>query len=128
MPYILEGKDGNILIRKSVIRTVVVQCTKEFPKNLWIVNSGGYVSKFAEKIGATTDMNNIEVNFTPLGVDIRLHVVLLFGTSISGVTESLINSIQTRLKDDFSINVNSVAVVVVGMLPVKRTKKKRFIR
>ena len=62
------------------------------------------------------DINNMEINYGENGLDLRIFVVLRFGTSITQVANQLVDDIHEKTKETIGIEPNSVAVVVTGMI------------
>ncbi len=58
----------------------------------------------------------MEITLSENGLDIRVFVVLRFGTSITQVTNRLADDIHSRIKTMTGMEPNSVAIVVTGMI------------
>jgi uncharacterized alkaline shock family protein YloU len=56
-------------------------------------------------------------------LDVRVFVVVKFGTSIGWVTNQLIEDIQNHIKLFTSMEPNSVAIVVAGTLSQQLTRR-----
>jgi len=120
--YKLETENGSISIDKAVIGKIITDTVDLFNGKVLISNHKGKVSSFVSKLGVNDDVNNIEINMGKNGLDIRLYVVIRFGTSISMVTEHLIQSIKENIELITNLEANSIAVVVSGMF------SKHFVR
>jgi uncharacterized alkaline shock family protein YloU len=57
------------------------------------------------------------------GLDVRIFIVVRFGTSIAKVTNQLIDEIQNTIKSFTTVEPNSVAVVVAGTLSQQLTRR-----
>lgn len=116
MLFRMETEEGNISIDKAVIGTIIAEAASQFNRKVLISNYKGKVSRFAAKISGTDDANYMEIVMGKNGLDIRFYIVIRFGTSINMVTEQLIRTIKTNVEEMTAIEVNSIAVVVTGMI------------
>lgn len=107
---------GTISVTKAAIGKIITEAIHTFDGKVIISNYKGKVPGLVSKIGGMDDINNMEINLTEQGLDIRVFVVLRFGTSITQVTNKLINMIHENLKEMTGMEPNSVAVVVTGMI------------
>lgn len=117
MLYKVDTEYGEISITKSVINKIITEAIDKFDGKVIISNPRGRVNTgLFSKLGYFDDINNIEINMGPKGLEIRIFIVIRFGTSIAKVTNQLIEEIQNNIRDFTSIITNSVAVVVTGTL------------
>lgn len=107
---------GTISINKAVIGKIVTEAAEQFDGKVIISNHKGKVPGIVSKIGGMDDINNMEINFGENGIDLRVFVVLRFGTSITKVTNRLIDDIHKKIRETMGQEPNSVAVVVTGMI------------
>ena len=70
----------------------------------------------------------IDVNLAKTGLDIRIYIAIRFGTSISMVTENLIEDIKYNIEKITSLEANSIAIVVTGMISKHMTRRNIEIR
>ena len=112
----VETEFGTITITKSVIGKIIADVVDEFEGKVIISNHKGKVPGIVSKIGGMDEINNMEINLTEQGLDIRVFVVLRFGTSITRVTNQLVDEIHRRIREMTAMEPNSVAVVVTGMI------------
>jgi len=124
--YKLETSVGSISVTKNVIGRIVVQSVNKFDGIVKISNHKGKVPQSTKKIGGDTTINNIEITFGDNGLDIRVFVVMNFGTSIGKVTNELIEEIYEKIKDYTDIAPNSVAVIVTGVLSKKQMVRRNI--
>ena len=116
MLYKIETSTGSISIAKNVIGRIVIQAVKKFKGNVMISNHKGKVHGLVKKIGDGDAINNMDITMGENGLDLRIYVVLNFGTSIGNVTNQLIEEIYTRIKAFTGAPPNSVAIIVTGIL------------
>ena len=112
----VETEFGTITITKSVIGKIITDVIDEFEGKVIISNHKGKVPGLVSKIGGMDEISNMEINLTEQGLDIRIFVVLRFGTSITRVTSQLVDEIHRRVREMTAMEPNSVAVVVTGMI------------
>lgn len=128
MQYKIENEQGQILMGSLVFGRIVAEVVNQFKGKVWITNSRGKIARTVQKAGKSDAIKNIEVIFGKEGLDIRVFITLLFGTSIGNTTNELISLIRATIKEQTSIEVNSVAIVVTGMLPIKGKVKTKNIK
>lgn len=117
MLYRFNTEYGEISITKAVITTIIIEAVDRFDGKVLISSSRGkLVPGLFTKIGYFDESSNIEINMGPRGLDIRIFIVLKFGTSIAKATNQLIEEIQNNIKAFTTVEPNSVAVVVAGTL------------
>lgn len=107
---------GTITVTKWVIGKIILDIVEEFEGKVIISNHKGKVPGIVSKISGMDEINTMEINMTEQGLDIRIFVVLRFGTSITRVTNLLVDTIHERIKELTGIAPNSAAVVVTGMI------------
>ena len=112
--YKYETKEGTITIYKSVIGKIILEATGQF---------GGKV--LLSKIGGVDDSNFMEISIGEDGLDLRFYIVIRFGTSINRVTEMLIARIKKNTDEITGLKVNSIVVVVTGI--VSKQMVRRYI-
>ena len=126
--YTLETESGSISIDKIVIGKIITETVDKFHGKVLISNHKGKVSGFVSKFGGIDEVNNMEINFGKNGLDIRLYIVIRFGTSINMVTEHLIQNIKKDIEEYIAIEANSVAVVVSGMFSKQVVRRNIEVR
>ena len=107
---------GTITVTKWVIGKIILDVVEEFEGKVIISNYKGKVPGIVSKIGGMDEVNTMEINMTEQGLDIRVFVVLRFGTSITRATNLLMDKIYEKIKELTGIAPNSVAIVVTGMI------------
>lgn len=114
--YSIKTERGNILITKKVIARIVVDAVDKFEGKVFITNQNGKLFGAFSRLGGLDETINMEINFSEKGVDIRLFIVVRFGTSIGMVTTQLMDDIQAGVNRAMGIETNSLTVVLVGTI------------
>jgi uncharacterized alkaline shock family protein YloU len=114
--YAIKTERGNILITKKVIARIVVDAVDKFEGKVFITNQNGKLFGAFSRLGGLDETINMEINFSEKGVDIRLFIVVRFGTSIGMVTTQLMDSIQAGVSRVMGIETNSLSVVLAGTI------------
>lgn len=127
--YRLETLDGSISIDKAVIGKIMAEAVREFKGRVLIsTHKGKPVSGFAAKIGMMDDVSSMDINLGKNGLDIRFFILIRFGTSINRVTEQLIETIKKNTEEITGLEVNSIAVVVTGMISKQTVRRNIEVR
>lgn len=119
----VETKIGKISITKNIIGRIVADAINQFDGKVMISNHKGKVGKQTPKKYTTEDVSNMELAFGENGMDLRLYIVIRFGTSITMVTNHLVNTLHEKIKSVTGQEPNSVAVVVTGMISKNIAKR-----
>lgn len=116
----VESDLGTISFSKAVIGRMITEAVDSYNGKVIISNHRGKVPgkvpEFVSKIGGMDESSPMDITLTESGLDIKLFVVLRFGTSITQVTNYLVDEIYTKVKAMTGMEPNSVAVVVTGMI------------
>ncbi len=107
---------GIITLPKSVIGSIVMDVIDSFDGKVISSDPKGRMNRLAQKLGPKGESGNIEMEQTANGIDLRIFVVLTFGTSIKNTTERMIGEIRSEIKAASGINVENISVVITGML------------
>ena len=127
MLHKLETSVGSISITKTVIGRIVVQSAQKFDDTFQLSNHKGKVPNLTKKIGGSGSiMNNLDISMGAKGLDIKIFVVMNFGSSIGKATNGLIEEVYTKIKEFTGIEPNSVAVIVTGVLAKKQIAKRNI--
>ncbi len=124
--YQRETRNGTISIDKAVVGKIISDAISKFHGKVVISNHKGKVSGFAAKIGVTDDWSSMEIISKENGLDIRFFILIRFGTSINHTTDTLIKTIKENVEMMTDMNVNSIAVVVTGMVS-KQTARRNIV-
>lgn len=129
MLYRLETSGGAISIDKPVVGKIIGEAVGQFKGKVLISNhKGKVVSGFAAKLGMMDDINFMEINLGKDGLDIRFFILIRFGTSINRVTEQLIETIKKNTEEITGLEVDSIAVVVTGMISKHTVRRNIEVR
>jgi uncharacterized alkaline shock family protein YloU len=121
--------DGAISIDKAVVGKIMAEAVAEFKGRVLIsTHKGRPVSGFAARIGMMDDVSSMEINLGKNGLDIRFYILIRFGTSINRVTEQLIETIKKNTEEITGLDVNSIAVVVTGMVSKQTVRRNIEVR
>ena len=123
MFYKIETEDGYISIEKTVIGKIIIEEVKNFDGKVLISNHKGRVPGIVSKIGGLDDISHLDIIMGTKGLDVRVYIVIRFGSSIGKVTNQLIDGIQEKIKDLTAIEANSVAVIVTGIIAKQFSKR-----
>lgn len=123
MLHKIETEEGTIFIEKPVIGRIILEEVKKLKGRVWVSSHKGKVPGLVSRIGGQDEMNYLEISNGQKGIDIRVYVVIRFGTSIGEVTNQLLDSIQESVKRYTDINPNSVAVIITGMVSKQLAKR-----
>jgi len=121
--FTIKTERGKIVITKNAISKIVSNAVNEFEGRVFITNQKGRFFGIAGRIAGLNESGNIEISFSEEGVDIRVFIVVRFGTSIGMVTTKLMDSIHEGVERVMGIEPKSVAVVMAGT--ISRTMAKR---
>ncbi len=129
MFYKVDTPRGYIGMEKAVIGKIIVEVIDGLGGRAVISNKNGKVTGPIARIGGLEDKNHIEITMNDQkSMDIRIYVVIRFGSSISMVTETLIAEIKKQVEYHTDIEVNSVAVMVTGMISKNISKRNIEVR
>ncbi len=110
--YIYNGEEGNIYISRVVIGRILENVILQFEGKVFISNHKGKISKRNLRNGFADDM---EITFKNNETDIKVYIIINFGTSIAKVTNAIIEEAQEKIKKYTGIEVNSISLIVKGM-------------
>ncbi len=129
MLYRLETAEGAISFDKEVIGKIIAEAVGQFKGKVFISNhKGKVISGIAAKLGMMDDISFMEINLGKDGLDIRFYILIRFGTSINRVTEQLIETIKNNTEKITGLEVNSVSVVVAGMVSKQTVRRNIEVR
>jgi uncharacterized alkaline shock family protein YloU len=120
--YKFESENGQIIIEKAVIKRIVAESIVPFDGRVYFSNYKGQAGGIVSKIGGIDENNYISITKTSAGLEIKMTIVISFGTSINSVTEKMINFIKENVRNIAGIEVSSVTIIIAGM------KAKQLVR
>lgn len=108
--YKEETEFGKIIINENTIFQMILPEIEEYSRNLYVSNSKGKrTNKFF--------IENRD------GVEVKINIVVKFGTSIQKVTEDIISIVYDQLSLITGLKVKKITVVVVGVVAKKLAKR-----
>lgn len=110
---------GKITVQKSIIGNIIKDVIDSYKGKVILSDPKGRVRKLAYKLGTKEEADTIEVEKIPDGINIRVFVVLRFGTSIKATTGRLIDDIRAAVMEATGIYVENVSIVITGMISKK---------
>ncbi|MEA4987017.1 MAG: Asp23/Gls24 family envelope stress response protein [Anaerovorax sp.] len=116
MLYKIQTENGTITVFKEAIVAIISRVMEQFDGKVLIANQKGRISNLMAKIGGKEDGGTIEITNGKKGLDIRIYVLIRFGSSINKTTELIIDQIKTEVEKGTDIPVNSVSVVITGVV------------
>ncbi|MDO4552981.1 MAG: Asp23/Gls24 family envelope stress response protein [Bacillota bacterium] len=128
MLYQMKTEEGSIGIGRDVITRIIIEVVEQFQGKVLISNAKGKLLGPGMRLVGVGEGSFIELEMGKQGLDIRLNIVIRFGTSISMVTEQLIIDIKENIEKYTGIEVNSTAVVVAGLLSKQMTRRNIEVR
>ncbi len=114
MLYKIEFDEGYISVDKAVIGKIVAKAVSHFGGRVWISNHKGKIIGLRHKRADVSD--HMDISMGKKGLDLRIYIVIRFGSSISMITEQLIHDIKTDLEKYIRIEANSIALVITGLI------------
>ncbi len=116
MLYKIQTELGDISIEKAVLRKIVTECISKFDGKVMLANRKGQLSSIVTRMGVIDENNYILISNNNNEIEIKIYIVINFGTSISMVTEQLLNDIKESIKIITNIDNLNITIVVVGMM------------
>ena len=123
--YTVSTYLGNIQITKNAIAKLVMDAVKEFDGKVLLSNHRGRIMPFVQKLGSMDGYPHMDIAFKEEGLDVKIYVVIRFGTSITRVTNRLIEDIHKSILQVTGVAPDSIAVVVAGT--ISKNLKRRNI-
>lgn len=109
---------GSITLSKNVIGNIITDAISEMNGKLVLCNSKGRTGMYEIK-----NMTFVEISGENENPDIKIYVLVRFGTSISLITERLIDAVKLRVRVVTGISPDTVAVVVKGVFSKNIAKR-----
>lgn len=121
--FIKEQSCGKIIINSSVLAQLVEREVASFGGRVIITNSKGKRLPFLYRSVAGEDRSNIDISIKGEKIDIKIHVIIKLGLSISKTTQSLIRGIKTCVEKAIGVSPASVTVIVAGVLSKQMARR-----
>ncbi|MGP1569938.1 MAG: Asp23/Gls24 family envelope stress response protein [Eubacteriales bacterium] len=116
MIYKKDTGIGQIAVEKNVIMQIIYKVVETFDKKVIVGNYTKNTNKLYYKMGAGAESNAIEITNGENGIDIKIHIMVKFGTSISQVTKLLIDGVNEGVMSTFGIAPAGVEIIVTGVI------------
>ena len=126
MLYKVETSTGSISVTKNVIGKIVMHAIKKYSDKVRISSHKGKVLNISPKADDGDIIKNMDITMGSYGLDIRVYVVINFGSSIGKITNTLVEEIYACIKEFVGIEPNSVAIVVTGMISKKQMTRRNI--
>lgn len=123
MLFKVQTENGTIIVFKEAVNCIIVKVIEEFEGKVSIGNHKGKLSDFMSKIGGKEEASDIQITNGEHGLDIRVYLLIRFGTSIRKVTELLIDRIKTQVEMETEQSVNSVSLIITGVFSKQIAKR-----
>ena len=116
MIYQKETNIGQIAVEKNALIQIIYKAVETFEGKVIIGNYSKSANKLYYKMGASAENNAIEIARADGGIDIKICIMVKFGTSISKATKSLIASVNAGVKQTFGEEPGRVEVIITGVI------------
>lgn len=113
--YKIETSAGNISMEKAVVGKIIWEIIEEFQGKVLLSHYKGKASSLVAKIGGIDDLSYMDIDMGPDGLDLKIYVVIKFGTSIKLVTKTILEKGKQNLEEFTGMKVNGISIVVTGM-------------
>ncbi len=131
MIYKKDTEIGEILVEKNVIVELVYEAVAEFGKKVVVGNYSKNTDKLYQKMSTGAENSAIQVTIGENGPDIKICVMVKFGTSIGQVSKKLIMAVRQGVYTTLGVEPGRVEVVITGIISknvvrrnIKITEKK----
>jgi uncharacterized alkaline shock family protein YloU len=114
--YKIQTELGEISIEKAVLRKIITEFITKFDGKVTLANHKGQLSSIITRMGVIDENNYILIANNNNIIEIKIYIVINFGTSISMVTEQLLNDIKESIKNIAEIDNLNITIIVVGMM------------
>lgn len=114
--YKIQTELGEISIEKAVLRKIITECIAKFEGKVMLANHKGQLSSLVTRMGVIDENNYILIANNNNIIEIKIYIVINFGTSISMVTEQLLIDIKESVKNITNIDDLNITIIVAGMM------------
>lgn len=127
MLYKWEENEGIITLDRSVVRIIVAEAMQQFDGSMqFAAQYKGTVPGWLLKLSGGSESSSMDISMGKKGMIIRVFVVIRFGTSISKVTNQLMNEICKSVFQTTGISVEKISVMVAGLIFNKHVVKRKI--
>lgn len=106
----IDTEYGNIGISRSIISRMVIDAVDIYTGKAWLGNAGTVFNIFSND-----ESNNIDIVWNDEGIYINVFLIIKFGTSISRVTNVIIDNIEQNLNMTFGDIPHKIRILITGI-------------
>ena len=106
----IDTEYGSIGINKSIITQMVTEAVDAYSGKAWLGNA-----KAVFNIFSNDESSNIDIVWDDEGIYINIFLIIKFGTSISRVTNGIIDYIEKNIKVTFGDIPHKIRILVTGI-------------
>lgn len=112
----IKNDRGTVSIDENIIGDMISAGVNLFPGKVWLANYKGSASDFAMKFGNIGALAEKVIRMKEDGVFVRVYLVLRFGTSISEVTERIMERLRYGIEEQLELEISDIEIHITGML------------
>ena len=106
----IDTEYGSIGINKTIITQMVTEAVDAYSGKAWLGNA-----KAVFNIFSSDESSNIDIVWDDEGIHINIFLIIKFGTSISRVTNGIIDYIEKNIKVTFGDVPSKIRILVTGI-------------
>ena len=106
----IDTEYGSIGINKSIITQIVTEAVDAYSGKAWLGNAKAIFNIFSND-----ESSNIDIVWDDEGIYINIFLIIKFGTSISRVTNGIIDYIEKNIKVTFGDIPHKIRILVTGI-------------
>ena len=106
----IDTEYGSIGINKTIITQMVTEAVDAYSGKAWLGNA-----KAVFNIFSNDESSNIDIVWDDEGIYINIFLIIKFGTSISRVTNGIIDYIEKNIKVTFGDVPSKIRILVTGI-------------
>ena len=106
----IDTEYGSIGINKSIITQMVTEAVDAYSGKAWLGNAKAIFNIFSND-----ESSNIDIVWDDEGIYINIFLIIKFGTSISRVTNGIIDYIEKNIKVTFGDIPHKIRILVTGI-------------
>ena len=106
----IDTEYGSIGINKSIITQMVTDAVDVYSGKAWLGNAKAVFNFFSND-----ESSNIDIAWDDEGICINIFLIIKFGTSISRVTNGIIEYIEKNIKITFGDVPSKIRILITGI-------------
>ena len=106
----IDTEYGSIGINKSIITQIVTEAVDAYSGKAWLGNAKAIFNIFSND-----ESSNIDIVWDDEEIYINIFLIIKFGTSISRVTNGIIDYIEKNIKVTFGDVPSKIRILVTGI-------------